>query len=176
MQAMKFRLSTAYLCMIAVVTASNYLVQFPINDWLTFGALTYPMSFLITELTNRFYGPKIARKVVYIGFILAVFLSILLATPRIAFASGSAFLISQLLDIYVFNRLRQKTWWYAPFFASFFASIIDTIAFWLLAFWGEPLPLLTLAMGDFGCKVMIDVAMLTPFRLVIRSRTAPQPV
>lgn len=95
------------LFMMIVVATSNYLVQFPINDWLTFGAFTYPISFVITELTNRLHGPKIARQVVYVGFILAVALSIWTSTPRIAAASGFAFLISQLLDIAIFTKLRN---------------------------------------------------------------------
>lgn len=165
-----YRIEYAYLAMIAVVSASNYLVQFPINDWLTCGAFTYPASFLVTELTNRFYGPKQARKVVYVGFVIAVILSIWLATPKIALASGMAFLVSQLLDIAVFNRLRNGAWWYAPFFASLLASIVDTGMFWSIAFWGEDLPVLTWATGDFGIKFAMDVAMLTPFRMAIRKR------
>lgn len=163
-----FSLQSAFLAMIMIVSASNYLVQFPINDWLTFGALTYPFSFLVTELTNRCYGPKLARQVVYVGFILAVFLSAWLATPKIAFASGTAFLVSQLLDIFVFNRLRQGPWWYAPFFASFIASIVDTAVFWNIAFWKESVPLLTWMIGDFSVKLIFDFALLTPFRLAMR--------
>jgi queuosine precursor transporter len=163
-----YSLQSAFLAMMMIVSASNYLVQFPINDWLTFGAFTYPFSFLVTELTNRFYGPKLARQVVYVGFSLAVLLSAWLATPKIAFASGSAFLVSQLLDIFVFNRFRQSTWWYAPFFSSLSASIIDTALFWNIAFWGEQVPLLTWVLGDFGVKLLFDVALLTPFRFAIR--------
>lgn len=157
--------------MILVVAASNYFVQFPINAWLTLGALTYPISFLITEITNQLHGPAKAKKIVYIGFVVAVFLSLWLASPRIAFASGTAFLFSQLLDIFVFNKLRQQTWWYAPFFSSFAASLLDTVIFWTIAFYGEDLPLFTLALGDFGVKVFLDLLMLTPFRLAIRNGT-----
>lgn len=163
-----FTIQLAYLAMIIAVASSNYLVQFPINDWLTWGAIIYPVTFLVTELTNRFYGPKVARMVVYVGFALAVFISIWLATPRIALASGTAFLISQLLDISVFNRLRQTAWWHAPFFASVSASIIDTIIFWTMAFYGEDMPYVTLAIGDFSIKLTMDLIMLTPFRLAIR--------
>lgn len=170
----KLSISSLFLAMIAIVAASNYLVLFPINDWLTWGALSYPISFLITELTNRFYGPKKARRVVYIGFIIGVILSIWLSTPRIALASGLAFLISQLLDIFVFNKLRQSTWWHAPFFASVSASIIDTIIFWSVAFWGEPIPFFSLMAGDFGVKFVLDLMMLTPFRFAIR-RTISTP-
>lgn len=153
--------------MIAIVVASNIGVQYPINDWLTWGALSYPMSFLVTEIVNRLHGPMPARRVVYAGFAVGVLLSFVLSTPRIAFASGTAFLISQLLDIAVFNRLRSLSWWYAPFFASVGASIIDTALFWSIAFYGEPMPLLTLATGDFLIKLVLDVGMLLPFRLAI---------
>ncbi len=171
------KISTSFLAMIIIVATSNYLVQFPINDWLTFGALTYPISFLVTELTNRFHGPKTARKVVYAGFAAAVLLSIGLATPKIAFASGLAFLVSQLLDISVFNRLRQGPWWYAPFFASLTASIVDNSLFWSIAFWGEDLPVLTWALGDLSIKLLLDLCMLTPFRMAIRrtSKSAASP-
>lgn len=161
----------ALLAMIAIVATANYLVQFPINDWLTWGSFTYPLTFLVTELTNRFYGPTRARQVVCAGFALAVVLSIWLATPKIAMASGTAFLVAQLLDISVFNRLRQATWWYAPFFASFTASIVDTTIFWNIAFWKENVPLMTWAIGDFSVKVAIDIFMLMPFRLFIKNRT-----
>ena len=162
------KLTSSYAAMIVIVAASNYLVQFPINDWLTWGALTYPISFLVTELTNRAFGPALSRRVVYIGFVWAVLVSIWLATPKIALASGSAFLVSQLLDIYIFNRLRQTTWWYGPFYSSLLASLIDTVIFWNIAFYGENVPLFTLALGDFGVKLVLDIAMLTPFRLAMR--------
>lgn len=159
----------AFLAMICIVGASNYLVQFPINDWLTWGAFTYPVSFLITEITNKIYGPKIARRVVYSGFLFGVLLSIWFATPKIAFASGIAFLVSQLLDIYVFNWLRRSIWWVAPLISSFLASIIDSTLFWNLAFWGESdLPVLTWILGDTLIKLAVDVAMLSPFRLAIQ--------
>jgi queuosine precursor transporter len=162
----------AYIAMIVIVASCNYLVQFPINDWLTYGAFAYPLSFLVTEITNNFYGPKIARKVVYIGFFLAVILSVWLATPKIAMASGTAFLVSQLLDISIFNNLRRTSWWFAPFFASLIASFVDTALFFSLAFWGEDLPFITWAIGDFGVKLLCDIVMLLPFRLAIRK--APQ--
>lgn len=173
LSSQRFSICHAFLAMIMVVATSNYLVQFPINDWLTWGALPYPISFLVTELTNRFYGPKTARHVVYAGFILATLLSVWLANPKIAFASGSAFLISQLLDIFIFNRLRQATWWYAPFFASFLASVVDTIVFWNMAFWRESVPLLTWALGDFSIKFLMDAAMLIPFRIAIQRFFSP---
>lgn len=161
----KAHLTIALIAMMSVVASSNYLVQFPINDWLTWGALPYPISFLITEITNQRYGPKNARNLVYSGFVLGVFLSLYFATPKIALASGSAFLIAQLLDIMVFSGLRQSIWWYAPFFASSFASFFDTSIFWTIAFWGESGTVLTWAIGDFLVKVTIDVVLLIPFRI-----------
>jgi uncharacterized PurR-regulated membrane protein YhhQ (DUF165 family) len=168
-----FHLSSAYFAMIVIVTASNYLVLFPINDWLTWGSFSYPIAFFVTELTNRTFGPKKARQVVYVGFALAVFLSIWLATPKIALASGSAFLCSQMLDIYVFNRLRRSTWWIAPFSASVTASFIDAAIFWNMAFYGEQLPVLTWAIGDTSVKLLLDVIMLTPFRAAISCLPPP---
>jgi hypothetical protein len=162
-----FRISHAFIAMVVIVLSSNYLVQFPLNDWLTYGAFTYPVSFFVTEITNQFFGARSARRVVYIGFVVAVILSVVLATPRLAFASGIAFLIAQLLDIFVFNRLRQKTWWYAPLFASIAASFIDTVLFWGIAFWGESLPWISWMIGDFGVKLALDLLMLTPFRMMI---------
>jgi uncharacterized PurR-regulated membrane protein YhhQ (DUF165 family) len=154
--------------MIGVVSASNLLVQFPINDWLTYGAFSYPVSFLISELTTRMHGAKQARKVVYVGFIVGVLFSFVLATPRIAIASGTAFLISQLLDITIFSRLRKTgNWWMAPLCASIFASAIDTFIFWTVAFWGEDLPFVTWALGDMGVKICADLLMLLPFRLML---------
>ena len=161
-------LKTSFWAMTILVIASNYLVLFPLNDWLTLAAFTYPMTFLVTELTNRTFGSKKAKKVVYLGFILGLVLSVFLANAKIAIASCSAFLISQLLDIYIFNFLRKASWWVAPFFASCLASIVDASIFWTLAFWGESLPILTWAIGDTFIKLLIDAAMLTPFRIAIR--------
>lgn len=163
------KLSTLYIAIIVSVAASNFLVQFPLNDWLTLGAFTYPLSFLVNELTNQFYGPQKARRVITVGFIMGLILSIILSTPKIAFASGVAYLVSQLADIAVFSRFRRHTiWWFAPFLSSFAASVIDTSLFFGLAFWGEDLPILTWALGDFSVKLCMDLAMLTPFRLALR--------
>lgn len=167
---MQSKVKLFYLGMITVIFASNYLVQFPINDWLTWGAFTYPISFFVTELANRFYGPRQARKIVYVGFFFGIVVSALLATPRIAFASCSAFIIAQLLDISVFNRLRNQVWWMAPFFASVLASIVDASIFWTVAFAGEDVPLLTWALGDTLVKIGLDFLMLTPFRFAIRAK------
>lgn len=128
--------------MMAVVAASNVLVQHPVgylglSEILTWGAFTYPLAFLVNDLTNRRFGPAVARQVVYCGFALAVVLSIWLATPRIALASGSAFLVGQLLDIGVFNKLRRRSWWQAPLAGSLFGSAVDTALFFSLAFAGD---------------------------------------
>jgi queuosine precursor transporter len=153
--------------MVAVVAGSNVAVQYPINEWLTWGAFTYPFSFLVTDLTNRRLGPGQARRVVYVGFALAVVLSVLLATPRIALASGTAFLTAQLLDILVFNRLRRQAWWQAPLISSAIASLWDTAVFFGLAFAGTGLPWVTWAAGDLGVKAAMALALLLPFRTLM---------
>ena len=155
------------LAMTAVVALSNYAVQFPINDWLTWGALTYPVAFLVTDLTNRTLGPKAARIVIAAGFVLAVILSVWLATPRIALASGVAFLIAQLLDVAVFNRLRAGAWWRAPLASSILGSVVDTALFFSIAFAATGLPWITWALGDFGIKMLMAALLLLPFRLLM---------
>jgi queuosine precursor transporter len=160
-------ITSGVIAMTIIVAASNFLVQYPINDWLTWGALTYPVAFLITDLTNRRLGPTSARRVVYVGFAFAVVLSIVLATPRIAMASGSAFLAAQLLDITVFNRLRQARWWLAPLTSSVLGSVLDTALFFGLAFAGTEVPWITLALGDLGVKLAMALLMLVPFRLLL---------
>lgn len=154
--------------MVLVVASANYLVQFPVNDWLTWGALTYPVSYFVTDLTNRRFGPESARRVVYIGFALAVLASIWLASPRIAIASGAAFLVSQLMDVAIFTRLRQRAWWQPPLFSSVIGSAVDTALFFALAFYGTTMPWVTLAIGDYGVKVAIALALLLPWRVVSR--------
>jgi uncharacterized PurR-regulated membrane protein YhhQ (DUF165 family) len=176
--------------MAALVTASNILVQYPVGDFLTWGAFTYPFAFLVTDLTNRRHGPAAARRVVYVGFAVAVGLSIWLATPRIALASGAAFLTAQLLDVAVFDRLRQGSWWRAPLVSSTLGSALDTALFFTLAFsataamvwpvddWavaaaplmgvGPAAPFwVSLALGDFLVKMAIALVALGPYRLVI---------
>lgn len=164
--------------MTLVVTLSNILVQHPINDWITWGALTYPGAFLVTDLTNRGLGPTVARRVVYVGFALAVVLSVQFATPRIAIASGTAFLVAQLLDIQIFNRLQWIVgWWQAPLISSSIASAVDTALFFGLAFAGTMVPWVTLGVGDYGAKLAMAVALLIPFRALmsaIRMRPADQ--
>lgn len=153
--------------MTLVVVASNVLVQVPINDWLTWGAFTYPVAFLVTDLTNRAQGPARARLVVYWGFALAVLLSVLLATPRIALASGTAFLTAQLLDVTLFDRLRRAAWWKAPVVSSALASVWDTAVFFTLAFAATGLPWVTWALGDLMVKALMALLLLAPFRLLM---------
>lgn len=157
------------VAMVVIVVSANILVQFPINDWLTWGAATYPVSFLVTDLANRFHGVKIARRVLYVGFFVAVVLSIYFATARIAVASGTAFLIAQLLDVQVFDRLRNSAWWKAPLVSSLLGSAVDTALFFTIAFYGTALPWVTLAIGDFLVKIVLALAMLIPFSVAYRS-------
>jgi len=181
-------------CMAMVVALSNYLVQFPvspdqipawiaasserffgltINELLTWGAFTYPIAFLVNDLTNRKFGKSSAQLVVVAGFVIAVLLSIWLASPRIALASGAAFLIAQLLDVRIFDALRHTAWWRAPVLSSACASAIDTLLFFSIAFIGTGLPWTTWALGDYAVKLLVALAMLIPFRLLIGSiRTA----
>ena len=153
--------------MAGLVALSNVLVQYPINDWLTWGAFTYPVCFLVTDLTNRMRGAATARRVVYVGFAAAVVLSIVLATPRIAVASGLAFLVAQLLDVFVFDRMRQRAWWQAPLVSSMLGSAVDTALFFSIAFYGTGFPWITLGIGDFLWKVAFALALLIPFRLLM---------
>jgi uncharacterized PurR-regulated membrane protein YhhQ (DUF165 family) len=159
--------------MTVIVTVSNVAVQYPINDWLTWGALTYPISFLVTDLTNRSLGAAAARRVVYVGFGVAVILSVAAAGPRIAAASGLAFLLAQLLDITIFDRLRRAAWWRAPLISSALASALDTAVFFSLAFAGTAVPWVTLGLGDYGVKLAMALAMLLPFRMLM-ARIRPQ--
>lgn len=183
--------------MCAVVAASNILVQYPfqhfgLGEILTYGAFTYPIAFLVNDLSNRRFGPVFARRVVYAGFAIAIVLSIWLATPRIAIASGVAFLTAQLLDITVFNRLRQLTWWKAPFASAIFGSMLDTLLFFSIAFaahfaWidamtgkpdsslatlvpflGNEIPLwASLALGDLMVKIVMATVMLVPYGAIL---------
>lgn len=158
----------AVLAMVVVVASSNVAVQYPINDWLTWGAFTYPVAFLVTDLTNRHLGGARARRVAYVGFALGVLLSIVLATPRIALASGTAFLTAQLLDIELFDRLRHRgRWWTAPLVSSGLASTWDTGVFFTLAFAGTGLPWPTWAIGDLAAKGAMALLLLLPFRAMM---------
>ena len=155
--------------MAVVVTVSNVLVQYPLGDWLTWGALSYPFAFLVTDLTNRRLGAGSARRVVLAGFAFAVVLSAWLATPRIAAASGSAFLIAQLADVHVFDRLRNARWWKAPLVSSALGSTLDTALFFSLAFAGSGLPWVPWAIGDLAVKAGFALALLIPFRLLLNA-------
>lgn len=163
------------LAMAGVVGASNWLVQYPINDYLTWGAFSYPVAYLVTDVCNRCFGPRRAREVAFVGFAVGLTLSFWLAMPRIALASGSAFLVSQLLDVAVFNRLRRGIWWKAPLWGSVAASIIDTALFFSLAFHGTGVPWLPLASGDLAVKLVMAVLLLAPYRTLVR-RMLPLPV
>lgn len=212
-------LAIAVFAMAIVVVASNFLVQFPVEykfgginlaDLLTWGAFTYPIAFLVTDLTNRRFGPSAARKVVLTGFVLAIAVPMVFwtldeafTTPRILVASGTAFLVAQLLDVTVFDRLRRQTWWKAPIASSLIGSMVDTLLFFGIAFAGAfafidisfgmedgslafPVPFLgvadaaqvplwaSLAVGDFLVKMLVAVALLAPYRIVL-SLFQPQP-
>ena len=167
---MSRELAWPILGMVAVVTASNWLVQFPINDWLTWGAFSYPFAFLVSDLTNRWHGPAPARRVAYVGFAIGVVLSALLADVRIAAASGTAFLTGQLLDISLFNWLRRSSWWKAPLIASVLASIWDTAVFFSGAFAFTGLPWHTWALGDLSVKLAMALLLLVPFRAFMNLR------
>ena len=161
----------AVLAMAGLVAASNILVQFQINDWLTWGALTYPITFLVTDLVNRRDGTKTASKVVLVGFFVAIAVNGVIAwqagdwmLARIAGASVTAFLVAQMLDVQVFDRLRHGSWWKAPLVSSLIASALDTMIFFSLAFYGTDVPWTTLLVGDFAVKAVIAFIMLGPFR------------
>jgi uncharacterized PurR-regulated membrane protein YhhQ (DUF165 family) len=207
-------LKTRYLliyvaAMTLVVVASNFLVQFPLNgeiagiqlgDILTWGAFTYPVAFLITDLTNRQFGPQTARKVVFAGFVVGVTLSFVTALPRIAIASGSAYLAGQLLDIALFNRLRRQAWWRAPLVGSLIGSLLDTVMFFSLSFAAffvflgantpfalEQAPILGIfatetprwiswAIGDFTVKLIVGLVMLLPYGALMNVLKPMQPI
>ena len=162
------RINSAFaVAMVAIIVSSNVLVQYPLGNWLTWGAITYPFSFLVVDLANRYHGPRAARRIVYVGFVVALLLSAWLATPRIAIASGSAFLCAELLDVSVFNRLRRRIWWQPPLVSTLAGSVVDTAIFFTLAFAGTDMPWITLALGDFGVKLAIALFALLPFRMAL---------
>lgn len=161
------------LAMAAIVLVSNVLVQFPLNAWLTWGAFSYPVAYFVTDVCNRVSGPQLARKVAWIGFGVGLVFSAILAPVRIALASGTAFIVSQLLDVAVFNRLRQQSWWKAPLWGSVAASIIDTAIFFSLAFAGTDFSWVHLAAGDLGVKLFMAVALLPPYRVLVTRLTRP---
>ena len=169
------------LVMGVVVLASNYLVQFPINHYglekiLTYGAFSYPIAFLITDLANRSYGKVAAKKIVYIGFSLGISFTLLFSTNfadlisvRIAFGSGIAFLVAQLLDVKIFDNLRKKEWFIAPLTSSCIGSIVDTFLFFSISFYGTGIPWVSLALGDLTVKILVALIMLIPFRLLLKT-------
>ncbi len=166
------RIAIAVAAMAGVITLSNIAVNFVINPWLTWGAFTYPLSFLVTDLTNRALGVKAAQRVVYAGFAVGVICSLIagalgMTTLRIAVASGTAFLIAQLMDVLIFDRLRQATWWKAPFISSALASFFDTLLFFALAFAFTEVDWIKLALGDYAAKLAMAGILLLPFRALM---------
>ena len=169
------------LLMGVVVLFSNYLVQFPVNYYgldqiLTYGAFSYPVAFLITDLANRSYGKVIAKKIVYFGFLLGIGFTVLFSTDfadlisiRIAIGSGFAFLTAQLLDVHIFDNLRKKKWFVAPLSSSIIGSIVDTFLFFSISFYATGVPWFTLALGDLTVKILVALIMLIPFRLLLRT-------
>jgi uncharacterized integral membrane protein (TIGR00697 family) len=201
------KLAAGVIAMAVIVVASNILVQYPIGQWLTWGAFTYPFAFLVSELVNRFQGAAAARRVVYAGLVVGLICSFIgtkiigdfgpLVTLRVALASSIAFLVGQLLDVTVFDKLRRAAWWRAPFLSSMLGSSIDTVLFFTIAFsaaliwidpatnvsWAtSPVPLLgagpevplwvSLGVADWGVKVAVDLIALMPFRLAIAKYAA----
>ncbi len=167
------------LIMGVVVLASNYLVQFPINyygleELLTYGAFSYPIAFLITDLANRSFGKIVARKIVYIGFTIGILFTLIFSTNftdfisiRIAIGSGTAFIIAQLLDVQIFDQLRKKKWYIAPLTSSLIGSTVDTFLFFSISFYGTGIPWITLSLGDLSVKIFVALVMLIPFRLLL---------
>ena len=174
----RFLFILAFL-MALVVVLSNYLVQFPVNymgfqDLLTYGAFSYPIAFLITDLSNRRYGKNTAKKIVYLGFILGVILTFYFSTNysdlisiRIAIGSGTAFLVAQLIDVNIFDRLRRKVWFAAPLVSSLIGSGIDTFLFFSISFYGTGVNWITLSFGDLFVKIFVALMMLIPFRILL---------
>ena len=169
------------LVMGVVVLASNYLVQFPINYYnleeiFTYGAFSYPIAFLITDLANRSYGKLIARQIVYIGFAIGVSFTLLFSTNfgdlisvRIAIGSGTAFLVAQLLDVKIFDNLRKKEWFIAPLTSSIIGSTVDTFLFFSISFYATGVPWVTLSLGDLTVKILVALLMLIPIRLLLKT-------
>ena len=174
----KVFISLAFL-MGLVVLSSNYLVQFPfkhygLDEILTYGAFSYPIAFLITDLANRSFGKIVARKIVYIGFTIGILFTLIFSTNfadlisvRIAIGSGTAFIIAQLLDVQIFDQLRQRKWFIAPLTSSLVGSTVDTFLFFSISFYGTGIPWVTLSLGDLTVKIIIALLMLIPFRLLL---------
>ena len=179
----KFILGLAFL-MASLVAISNFLVQFPVNYFgmesiLTYAAFTYPITFLITDLANRKYGKFIARRIVYLGFLTGVLLTLYFSTNfedlisiRIAIGSGTAFLFAQLLDVSIFDILRKRKWFVAPLTSSLIGSMVDTFLFFSISFYNTAVPWISLALGDFIVKLLITLLMLIPFKILLK-KTMP---
>jgi len=174
----KFFILLSFIMGVVVLT-SNYLVQFPINYYglekiLTYGAFSYPVAFLITDLANRSYGKVVARKIVYVGFIIGIIFTLFFSTNfadlisvRIAIGSGTAFMVAQLLDVQIFDYLRKKKWFVAPLTSSLIGSTVDTFLFFSISFYATGIPWFTLSLGDLAVKVFVALVMLIPFRLLL---------
>ncbi len=164
-----------------IVLISNYFVQFPINhygleDILTYGAFTYPVAFLITDLANKFYGKFTARKIVYFGFFIGITFTLFFSTNftdlislRIAIGSGFAFIVAQLLDVQIFDKLRKKKWFVAPLTSSLIGSTVDTFLFFSISFYATGISWFTLSLGDLSVKIFVALLMLIPFKLAINT-------
>ena len=171
---------TLSVLMGVIVLSSNYLVQFPINYYglneiLTYGAFSYPVAFLITDLANRFYGKFVARKIVYFGFFIGIIFTLLFSTDfadlisiRIAIGSGIAFIAAQLLDIQIFDRLRKREWFIAPLTSSVIGSIVDTFLFFSISFYATEVPWVTLSLGDLAVKLFVSLIMLVQFKILLK--------
>ena len=176
---MKKLFMTLSFLMGVIVLTSNYLVQFPVKYYgleeiLTYGAFSYPTAFLITDLANKSYGKIIAKKIVYIGFSIGIGFTLFFSTNfedlisiRIAAGSGTAFLVAQLIDVQIFDRLRKKKWFVAPLISSLIGSTIDTFLFFSISFYGTDIPWITLSLGDLSVKILVALLMLIPFRILI---------
>ena len=174
----KFFLFLSFL-MGVVVLSSNYLVQFPIQYYgleeiLTYGAFSYPVAFLITDLANRSYGKLVARKIVYVGFAIGISFTLIFSTNfadlisvRIAIGSGTAFLVAQLLDVQIFDKLRKREWFIAPLTSSLIGSTVDTFLFFSISFYATGIPWVTLSLGDLAVKILVALVMLIPFRILL---------
>ena len=174
----KFFILLSFIMGVVVLT-SNYLVQFPINYYglekiLTYGAFSYPVAFLITDLANRSYGKVVARKIVYVGFVIGIIFTLFFSTNfadlisvRIAIGSGTAFMVAQLLDVQIFDYLRKKKWFVAPLTSSLIGSTVDTFLFFSISFYATGIPWVTLSLGDLAVKIFVALAMLIPFRLLL---------
>jgi len=162
-----------------VVLVSNYLVQFPIKYYgleeiLTYGAFSYPIAFLITDLANRSYGKIVARKIVYVGFVIGIVFTLFFSTNfadlisiRIAIGSGTAFIVAQLLDVQIFDQFRKKKWFVAPLASSLIGSTVDTFLFFSISFYATGIPWVTLSLGDLAIKICVALVLLIPFRLLL---------